>query len=242
MTFQNQLLEGKTAFVTGGLSGIGAAIANALAHLGAHTVAAGLPLPERAPDTLDREIPRVTLDVRSAEAVSAAVNAFERLDIVVNCAGVISRVEEHRLDVFERVMDINLNGTMRVCAAARDLLKASAGCIVNTASMLSFFGGGLVPAYSASKGAVAQLTKSLAIAYAADGIRVNAVAPGWIATPLTQALQDDAGRSQAILERTPLRRWGTPEEVAQVAVFLCTPAASFMTGAIVPVDGGYLVA
>jgi NAD(P)-dependent dehydrogenase (short-subunit alcohol dehydrogenase family) len=242
MTFQNQLLEGKTALVTGGLSGIGAAIANALAQLGAHTVAAGLPLPEGSPDTLNREIPRVTLDVRSADAVTAAVNAFERLDIVVNCAGVISRVEEHRLDVFERVMDINLNGTMRVCAAARELLKASAGCIVNTASMLSFFGGGLVPAYSASKGAVAQLTKSLALAYAADGIRVNAIAPGWIATPLTQALQDDDGRSQAILERTPMRRWGTPEEVAQVAVFLCTPAASFMTGAIVPVDGGYLVA
>ncbi|WP_233854750.1 SDR family NAD(P)-dependent oxidoreductase [Paraburkholderia sp. HD33-4] len=242
MTFQNQLLEGKTALVTGGLSGIGAAIANALAQLGAHTVAAGLPLPDGAPDMLNREIPRVTLDVRSGDAVTDAVNAFERLDIVVNCAGVISRVEEHRLDVFERVMDINLNGTMRVCAAARELLKASAGCIVNTASMLSFFGGGLVPAYSASKGAVAQLTKSLAIAYAADGVRVNAIAPGWIATPLTQALQDDDGRSQAILERTPLRRWGTPEEVAQVAVFLCTPAASFMTGAIVPVDGGYLVA
>jgi NAD(P)-dependent dehydrogenase (short-subunit alcohol dehydrogenase family) len=242
MTFQNQLLEGKTALVTGGLSGIGAAIANALAQLGANTVAAGLPLPEGAPDTLNREIARVTLDVRSTAAVTAAVSAFERLDIVINCAGVISRVEEHRLDVFERVMDINLNGTMRVCAAARELLKASAGCIVNTASMLSFFGGGLVPAYSASKGAVAQLTKSLALAYAADGIRVNAIAPGWIATPLTQALQDDDGRSQAILERTPLRRWGTPEEVAQVAVFLCTPAASFMTGAIVPVDGGYLVA
>jgi NAD(P)-dependent dehydrogenase (short-subunit alcohol dehydrogenase family) len=242
MTFQNQLLEGKTAFVTGGLSGIGAAIANTLAQLGAHTVAAGLPLPEGAPDTLNREIPRLTLDVRSGDDVITAVNAFERLDIVVNCAGVISRVEEHRLDVFERVMDINLNGTMRVCAAARELLKASAGCIVNTASMLSFFGGGLVPAYSASKGAVVQLTKSLALAYAADGIRVNAIAPGWIATPLTQALQDDDGRSQAILERTPMRRWGTPEEVAQVAVFLCTPAASFMTGAIVPVDGGYLVA
>ncbi|MGF6916224.1 NAD(P)-dependent dehydrogenase (short-subunit alcohol dehydrogenase family) [Paraburkholderia sp. 40] len=169
MTFQNQLLEGKTALVTGGLSGIGAAIANTLAQLGAHTVAAGLPLPEGTPDTLNREIARVTLDVRSGNAVTAAVNAFDRLDIVVNCAGVISRVEEHRLDVFERVMDINLNGTMRVCAAARDSLKASAGCIVNTASMLSFFGGGLVPAYSASKGAVAQLTKSLAIAYAADG-------------------------------------------------------------------------
>jgi len=242
MTFQNDLLEGKTAFVTGGFSGIGAAIANALAQLGAHVVASGVPLPEGAPDALNREVRRLTLDVCSSDDVAAALHTFERLDIVVNCAGVISRGDEHRIEVFERVMDINLNGTMRVCAAARELLKASGGCIVNTASMLSFFGGGLVPAYSASKGAVAQLTKSLALAYAADGIRVNAIAPGWIATPFTEALQNDDGRSQAILERTPLRRWGAPDEVAQVAVFLCTPAASFMTGAIVAVDGGYLVA
>lgn len=242
MTFKDNLLEGKVALVTGGLSGIGAAIANQLYALGAKTVAAGLPLPADVPDTLDKAIERLSLDVRSSEDVTAVIKRFDKLDIVVNCAGVISRVEEHQIEVFERVLDINLNGTMRVCSSARELLKASSGCIVNTASMLSFFGGGLVPDYSASKGAIAQLTKSLAIAYAADGIRVNAIAPGWIATPLTQALQDDTGRSQGILDRTPMRRWGQPQEVAQVAAFLCTPAASFMTAAIVPVDGGYLAA
>jgi len=143
--------------------------------------------------------------------------------------------------VFERVLSVNLTGTMRVSSAAREKLKPTGGCIVNTASMLSFFGGGLVPAYSASKGGVAQLTKSLAIAYASDGIRVNAVAPGWIATPLTQALQDDPTRSGPILDRTPLKRWGRPEDIADAVAFLCSPAATFMTGVILPVDGGYLV-
>ncbi|MNT45787.1 2-dehydro-3-deoxy-D-gluconate 5-dehydrogenase [compost metagenome] len=143
--------------------------------------------------------------------------------------------------MFERVLDINLTGTMRVCEALRPLLAQSRGCIVNTASMLSFFGGGLVPAYSASKGGVAQLTKSLAIAYADAEIRVNAVAPGWIATKLTEALQNDPARSSRILERTPLKRWGTPADVAQAVVFLCSPAAAFMTGVVMPVDGGYMV-
>jgi NAD(P)-dependent dehydrogenase (short-subunit alcohol dehydrogenase family) len=108
--------------------------------------------------------------------------------------------------------------------------------------MLSFFGGGLVPAYSASKGGVAQLTKSLAIAYAAQGVRVNAIAPGWIVTGLTRPLQEDAARSDAILARTPLGRWGTPGDVAGAALFLASPAAAFVTGVVLPVDGGYLVA
>ncbi|GAB5097774.1 SDR family NAD(P)-dependent oxidoreductase [Caballeronia sp. HLA56] len=242
MTFKDNLFEGKVALISGGRSGIGAGIANLLASLGAKVVAAGLPPPDGAPNTVDEAVEQVSLDVCSAQDVQTVLGRFERLDILVNCAGVIRRGEEHEVDVFEKVLDINLNGTMRLCAGARPLLRQSSGCIVNTASMLSFFGGGLVPAYSASKGGVAQLTKSLAIAYAADGIRVNAIAPGWIATPLTQALQQDDARSKTILGRTPLGRWGTPEEVAQTAVFLCTPAASFMTAAIVPVDGGYLVA
>jgi NAD(P)-dependent dehydrogenase (short-subunit alcohol dehydrogenase family) len=174
-------------------------------------------------------------------AYDAMVNGIGELDVVVNCAGVIQRSLELEAEAFARTIDINLNGTMRVCAAAREGLKARRGCIVNTASMLSFFGGGLVPGYSASKGGVAQLTKSLAIAYADDGIRVNAVAPGWIATPLTQALQDDPQRAAPILARTPMKRWGTPADIAGPVMFLASAQAQFVTGVILPVDGGYLI-
>jgi len=179
--------------------------------------------------------------VRDAEAIAKLMAELPRLDILVNCAGIIRRGSEHDPAVFADVVDVNLTGTMRLCAAARPLLARTSGCIVNTASVLSFSGGGLVPGYSASKGGVAQLTKSLAIAYAVDRIRVNAIAPGWVATRLTQPLQDDAGRSAAILARTPLGRWGRPDDIAGAAVFLCSPAALFITGAVMPVDGGYLV-
>ena len=129
---------------------------------------------------------------------------------------------------------------MRVAAAARARMAGQGGTILLTASMLSFFGGGLVPGYSASKGGIAQLTRSLAIAYAPEGIRVNALAPGWIATDLTRALQNDPAREQAILARTPLKRWGKPEDLGGAAVFLASPLAGFITGVVLPVDGGYL--
>jgi len=234
----------RRVLVTGGTSGIGRAIAAAFAAQGAQVTATGATEPEvaAAAERVAPGIAFVPLDVRDAQAVAAAVAALGELDVVVNCAGTIRRGAEHDPAAFAATVDINLNGTMRVCAAARPGLKARRGCIVNTASMLSFFGGGLVPGYSASKGGVAQLTKSLAIAYAADGIRVNAVAPGWIATPLTQALHEDRARSEAILARTPMGRWGTPEDVAGPVLFLASSAAAFVTGVILPVDGGYLVA
>jgi NAD(P)-dependent dehydrogenase (short-subunit alcohol dehydrogenase family) len=220
-------LEGRRALVVGGTSGIGAAIGAALAQCGARVTVTGA----------------TAAEVDAARtAIAALFGGFERLDVLVNCAGVIRRNAEHDPEVFADVVDINLGGTMRCCTAARPLLAKTSGAIVNTASMLSYFGGGLVPAYSASKGGVAQLTRSLAIAYAADRIRVNAVAPGWIATPLTQALQQDETRSRAILERTPLGRWGQPGDIAGAVLFLCSPAAAFVTGVVLPADGGYLVA
>jgi NAD(P)-dependent dehydrogenase (short-subunit alcohol dehydrogenase family) len=237
MSFQTGLFKGKTAVVTGGTQGLGHGVADALARLGARVIAVGLPSSEASPAGVEV----VTVDVTHAENVAAFAATLDRVDMLINCAGVIFRQEEFKLPVFERVLDINLTGTMRMCEALQPQLARAAGCIVNTASMLSFFGGGLVPAYSASKGGVAQLTKSLAIAYADAGIRVNAVAPGWIATPLTEALQKDPVRASRILERTPLKRWGTPADVAQAVVFLCSPAAAFMTGVVMPVDGGYMV-
>ena len=218
--------SGKTAVVTGGTSGIGAAIGAAFAAAGAKVVAAGLP----------------TLDVTDSTAVDALFAGLDRVDFLVNAAGVIRRDAEYELPVFEQVMDVNLLGTMRCCMAAKAKLAEARGAVVNVASMLSFFGGPRVPAYAASKGAIVQLTKSLAVAWAAEGIRVNAIAPGWIATPLTQSLQDDPSRSAGLIDRTPMKRWGQPEELAPLVLFLCSESASFMTGAVVPIDGGYSAA
>ncbi len=181
----------------------------------------------------------VALDITDGDAVATFGAGLDRLDVLVNAAGIIRRVDEFELPVFEQVIDVNLTGTMRLVTACRSALAVRGGAIVNVASMLSFFGGALVPAYSASKGGIVTLTKSLAVAWAKDDIRVNAIAPGWITTPLTSALQADEERNRAILERTPMGRWGEPGDLVGPALFLASDAARFVTGVVLPVDGGY---
>ena len=229
------------ALVTGGTRGIGAGAALALAEAGYQVLATGLTEDEVAATPAHAAIRHTRLDVTSDAEVAAIVAGCERIDALVNCAGMIQRGgKEFDIEAFRLTVEVNLTGSMRMCLAAKDKLAASKGAIVNTASMLTFHGSAYAPGYAASKGGIGQLTKSLAAAWAPDGIRVNAVAPGWIATELTRPLVEDAARSAPILSRTPMNRWGEPGDVGGAVLFLLSDAARFITGAILPVDGGYL--
>ena len=231
----------KVALITGGARGIGFGVAEALLQSGYHVVVAGLSDDEVAAVPARDKLLAYQLDVTDDQAVADVIAKQSRLDALINCAGMILRGgAEYEIASFQKVMDVNLTGTMRMCIAARERLGASGhGVIINTASMLSYFGGPLTPAYAASKGAIVQLTKSLAVAWADEGIRVNAIAPGWIETALTRGAREDAARSQAILARTPMKRWGIPADIGGVVAHLCSDEARFITGAVIPIDGGY---
>jgi len=202
----------KTVVVTGGTRGIGAAVSRVLFGAGWHVIAASNSQDEIDAFKRPEEIELRLLDVTDDKSVNSLFGELESLSALVNCAGILQRDAEYDLSVFQRVIDVNLTGTMRCCVAAHPLLSKNNGAIVNTASMLSTFGGPLVPAYSASKGGVAQLTKSLAGKWAEDGI---------------------------LLSRTPMNRWGRAEEVGNVVKWLLSEDANFVTGSVYPVDGGY---
>lgn len=231
----------KQALITGGARGIGWGVAEAMLAAGYAVTVTGLTDEEVAAVPQRENLTAARLDVTDDADVADCISRQSRLDALVNCAGMILREnKEFTIEGFQKVIDVNLTGTMRMCVAAKPLLEKQSGAIVNTASIWSFFGGGLTPAYTASKGGVAQLTKALAVAWAPN-IRVNAIAPGWIDTELTKAAQADKARSDAIVGRTPFGRWGEPEDVGGVVVFLCSQAAGFITGTVLPVDGGYMV-
>ncbi len=241
MTWAAEFYAGKTVVITGGTSGIGQGIGRAFADAGAIVHATGVTEAEIETGASSEPRFRYTqLDVRNSDQVGAYAGAFEHIDVLVNCAGVNLRAAEHTVCGFETVIDINLNGSMRTAYAFRE--KLGGGAILNIGSMFSFFGAPHAPAYAASKHAVAGLTKSLAAAFAADGIRVNALAPGWIETAMTAVPRANEARNAELMGRTPLGRWGTPADLAPAALFLCSPLAGYITGAILPIDGGYLVA
>jgi NAD(P)-dependent dehydrogenase (short-subunit alcohol dehydrogenase family) len=218
-----------TALITGAAGGIGGALVSAFRQAGYRTVGVDCAPAEGV----------TMLDVTDSAAVTAFATNFDALAVLVNAAGVLRLHEEYDPSEFSRVVDINLTGTMRMAVACRAALAKARGAVINFASMHAIFGAPLSPAYAASKAGVVQLTKSLAVAWAEDGIRVNAIAPGWIATPMTVPARSDPARNRAILDRTPLGRWGTPDDIAGPALFLASDAARFITGAVLVVDGGY---
>src|SRR5258708_974754 len=230
------------AVIIGGAGDIGASISNLFGDLGAQVTATGA---EDAALKRSKLVARdglklTTLDVTDDAAVTAFAEAQTGVDALINCAGILARDKEFEIATFKKVLDVNLIGTMRTCMAFQSRLKQSRGSIVNIASMNATLALPRIPAYCASKGGVVMLTKSLALAWAADGIRVNAVAPGYIETSINEAGRQDEVHYNRIADRTAFKRWGQPGEVAGAVAFLCMEASRYATGTVVAVDGGFL--
>ena len=243
-------LSGKTAVVTGGGRGLGLGISNALLEAGADVIVFGRnPVPAELSargDALGRQVHFVQLDLADTEAIAAAaqhVLSTRRVDILVNNAGTQDRYPalDFPLPAWDRVLDINLRAVFQLCQLfGAAMLGRGEGKIVNLASLLSFQGGMTVPAYAASKGAVAQLTKALCNEWAGQGVNVNAVAPGYMATDMNTALLSDPVRMDQLSMRIPAGRWGQGQDIGNVVVFLASPAAAYIHGQVLAVDGGWL--
>ena len=244
-------LDGKVALVTGASRGLGAGMAQALASAGADVVLHANEPTQATADLIAASCPArthlLTADVSDRAAadrlVADTLDAFGRLDILVNNAGIIRRrpAVDHSDEDWDAVIEINLSSVFRLCrAAGRHMLERGSGKIVNVASLLAFQGGITVPGYAAAKGGVAQLTKALANEWAALGVNVNAIAPGYMATDNTAALRADEARTSQITARIPAGRWGTPEDLGGAVVFLSSRAADYVHGHVLVVDGGWM--
>ena len=242
-------LNGKTALVTGGNGGIGLGMAEGLARAGAKVAIAGRDNAKNASAAKKIGALAIAADITDEKAcrgmVDEAAKKLGRLDILVNNAGINirKRPEEYQLEEWRRVLESNLTSAFVASQAAYPhMQRAKGGKIVNIGSMMSIFGASFVAPYGASKGGIVQLTRALATAWAKDNIQVNAVLPGWIDTALTRRARDEvSGLHERVLARTPAGRWGAPEDLAGIAVFLCSKASDFVTGTAIPVDGGYAV-
>jgi 2-dehydro-3-deoxy-D-gluconate 5-dehydrogenase len=241
-------LKGKAALVTGGNGGIGLGMAQGLAQAGATLAIAGRDRAKNAQAL--RSLPgaiALEADLKDEKAcrglVDEAARKLGRLDILINNAGmnVRKQPQDFTLDEWKLVLDTNLTSAF-VCsqAAYAHMKKAGAGKMVNIGSMMSIFGASFTTAYAASKGGIVQMTRAMATAWARDNIQVNAVLPGWIDTALTRGAREQVkGLHESVLRRTPAGRWGEPQDLSGIAVFLCSPASNFVTGTAIPVDGGY---
>jgi NAD(P)-dependent dehydrogenase (short-subunit alcohol dehydrogenase family) len=240
MSWATEFYSGKTVLVVGGTSGIGLGIATAFRDAGASVVATGATEAEVATAATTEGIAFHTLNVRDGAVISAVAENFGPVAALVDCAGVNLRAAEFTEEGFTTALDINLTGAMRLATAFRP--KLAGGAMLAIGSMFSYFGAPHAPAYAASKAGLVGLVKSLAVAFAPEGIRVNALAPGWIETAMTAVPRASPARFAELSARIPIGRWGTPADIAPAALFLCSPLASYITGAVLPVDGGYLVA
>ena len=230
---------GNAVLVTGGSDGIGLGIARAFDKAGANVAVTGTRSAAADYEHSLDDLRYHQLLVEDYARVQEIIAGLERLDVLVNCAGITLRERELEPEGFDHVVRVNLSGSNCAATAALPLLRGSGGCVVNIASMSSYFGWPRNPAYGASKTAIVSLTKSLACAWAKDGVRVNAIAPGFIVTKLTERVRGDEQLAARILHRTPAGRFGNPEEIAGAALWLCSDASQFVTGVTLPVDGGF---